>query len=201
MRSLGARAGLFVYRLFRRYLKEQSVIEPPPGITVARVDRDEMISLCEVAGLQFSAGNIRAAFSRGEVCVAAKDGGRIVGYCWFARTAAPHVHGVWMDFNPGLIYSYRGFVIPSYRGRRIARSLYMAADSSLRKLGFSRMLVCIASHNSASMRAAQHAGFRRTGWIGYLQSDRRLWLVRTPAVKECGFRFYVPDEPQGGSAE
>lgn len=192
MRRLGSGAGIHVYRLFTRRLANEPAPEPAPGIAISLVSMEEMIDLCGTASAEMSAETVRAAFSRGEVCAAATDAGRLVGYCWFTRRAAPHFGGAWMDFDPRVVYTYRAFVVASHRGRRLVRSLYLAADQEFADQGCSRMLACIESHNRASARAAERAGFGPAGWLAYARWGQRLFLLRTPSVAQAGFRFYVP---------
>ena len=40
------------------------------------------------------------------------------------------VRGVWADFGPELRYSYKTFVHPRHRGKRIAQALHAFVDAS-----------------------------------------------------------------------
>ena len=60
---------------------------------------------------------MRAAYARGDLCVGAFSWGELIGYCWFAPSAAPHMDRAWIDFPPDVVYTYKSYVRPPCRGR------------------------------------------------------------------------------------
>ena len=61
--------------------------------------------------------------------------------------------------RPDDAYAYKGFTVPSFRGRRIFAEFYAFQRPRLAQRGFRRILGTIDSRNSASIRAHQRASF------------------------------------------
>ena len=195
---LARRVGVQAYRVLCRPLSRVPA-EPPAGIVLRPLDEQVMLEHCADPELQLSAQKSKAAFSRGETCIGALDGGRLAGYAWFAFRAAPHVNGIWMDFDPRVIYTYRAFVRPGYRGRRIAPALYRFADLHFLERGRTFAALCIELDNQPSLIAAQRSGARTIGFVAYLHAGGRLLSLRTSGAKGIGYRFYVPEGAEEAS--
>src|SRR6185503_1302772 len=190
MRRLARHAGLRVFRVFVRRLEAGA-----PGAIGAldyRVMRGtDVLALCADPSLELSASKVRAAYGRGDLCVAAFERGTLAGYCWFALSAAPHMDDAWLDFPRELVYTYKSFVRPAFRGRGIAAALYRFADPVFLARGRNSALICVESHNRASVAAARRGGFSATGYAAYLGGAQlRTWC--SPAAAGYGLRFYIP---------
>lgn len=192
LERLERHAGLHLYRVFTRRLGEGSGIERQPGIDYRVLSEADLVPLCRDAELDLAPDKVRSALARGELCVAAFDHDQLVGYAWFAFASAPHVAGVWVDFDPRAVYTYKSFVRPAYRGRRIAAALYVFADAICMRRGRSLAIICVAPHNRASIAAAERCGFRATGYTAYLHWRRRLASLRSAGLERCALRFHVP---------
>src|SRR3954463_6309338 len=121
MTRLLRRAGFFSYQVLVRSLAERSATAAP-GIALRAIDEGELARFADPE-LELDEAKAREAFVRGEACVGALLGDALVGYAWFARQAAPHLGGIWMDFGSEAIYIYRAFVKREARGRGIAPAL------------------------------------------------------------------------------
>ncbi len=193
---LGRRLGVHAYRVLCRPLSRVQ-IAPPAGIVLRPLEEREMLERCaNPQQLELSPQKSAAAFSRGEVCIGAMDGGRLVGYAWFAFRPAPHVNRIWMDFDPRVIYTYRAFVHPGYRGRRIAPALYCFADGLFLDRGRTFAALCIELDNAPSLIAARRSGARTVGFVAYLHAGGRFLSLRTRGARKIGYRFYVPQSAE-----
>jgi ribosomal protein S18 acetylase RimI-like enzyme len=184
------RLGLQFWRVLTRPLGEPAV--PPPGMELRVLSPDDARQRWSDAELGLSAEKADEAFARGDVCVGAFDGAALVGYAWFAYRPAPHVDGLWMEFDPRSIYIYRAFVKPRYRGRGIAPALYRFADQRFLAEGRTYAVICVNAHNRASIAAAERSGARASGYSAYFSRGRRFIPVRSRGAARCGFRFYRP---------
>jgi len=195
MPRLARHAGMRVFRLFARPLASMEAGPPAPESIELRVMRAaDVLLLCSDTGLDLEQSRVRAAHSRGDVCVGAYcNAGLLVGYCWAAFSTLPHLDGVWVDFGAEAMWTYKSLVRPSHRGRGIAPALYRFADS----LGTDRRrrvsIICVESHNRASMAAAARAGYAPDGCAAYVRRGRRLFHWRSPAARRRALRFYVPE--------
>lgn len=187
MLRLLPRVGIFAYRVFSRPL---SVAVPalPAGIDF-RVLAPQDIALFTDAELEVDESKARAALARSEVCVGALHAGALAGYAWFAREAAPHIGGIWMDFDREAIYTYRAFVKSAFRGRGIAQALYQFADARFIQAGRRYTILCIEVGNKASRAAAKRSGARAVGYAGYVRAAGRILPFRSRGAGSVGFRF------------
>lgn len=195
-RALGRisrRLGIFVYAVLVRPLDAR---EPaaPPGIALRLLSAREALAACAEPALELATDSVQAALDRGEACVGAFEAERLVGYAWFARQAAAHVEGIWMDFGHEAVYIYRALVRPEYRGRGIAAAMYRAADRPFLAQGRSSAVICIDSSNRASLRAAKRSGARTAGFAGYFKAGRMFFPFDTPGARRIGFGFHRPED-------
>lgn len=183
--------GVYTYCVMTRPLVGEP-LAAPPGIDLRILDEGALLPHCGNPGLELSQDKAKAAFSRGETCIGALCGRTLVGYAWFAYEPAPHVSGIWMDFDRTCIYTYRAFVRPGYRGRGIAPALYRFGDALFLDRGRTQAIVCIEAHNRRSLAAAERSGARPVGYAAYLQAGNVFLSMRTPGVRRAGYRFYRP---------
>jgi GNAT superfamily N-acetyltransferase len=191
MGRLARHARLRVFRVFARRLHHR-----PTGVDQARTDHRllserEAFAACADASLDLAAEKVQAAYSRGDLCVGAFVGDTLAGYCWFAFSAAPHLDGVWLDFPADLVYTYKSYVRPVYRGRGMAAAMYRFADGAALVRGRKAAIICVESHNWPSIAAALRGGFSRVGYAAYRSGNRlRAWC--STAAADQGLRFFVP---------
>jgi GNAT superfamily N-acetyltransferase len=192
MQQLGRRCGLHVFRVLRTPLDPAAPRPDSPGIEIRLMSASDITARCGDPGLDLSRDRVREALLRGDVCVGALQNGELIGYVWFAYRTAPHVGGVWVDFPPQAVYRYKSFVRPEWRGKRIAALLYGFANRLFAEKGRQHVLLCIATHNFASIAAATRAGAQTVGHLAYWQLGRRFLSFHSGAVVRQGLRFFTP---------
>ena len=190
LRAVTRRLGLEVWQLLMRPLRRDAAT-PPTGIEMRTVSAEEM-ALWDESELAVTPTKAAQAFARGDLCVGAFDGTRLIGYAWFASRPAPHVDGLWMAFDSNAVYIYRALVRPEYRGRGIAPALYHFADRRFLEQGKGYAIICVNIYNRPSIAAAQRSGASTAGYTAYWTAGGRFLTVRSPGAKRCGFRFYRP---------
>jgi GNAT superfamily N-acetyltransferase len=189
-RLLGRRAGIFLARVVAYPL---DVAAQARGAIRCRVASEaELRACCADPELELSEEQLRAAFARGDSCIAAYNGKRLVGYEWLALANAPHVGGLWVEFAASDGYMYKKYVRPAYRGRGIAALLI--AQSAAVAAGKRRKRVVSFIHlaNTAGWQAAKRSGGRTIGYVGYLAWWGRSISFRTVGARRHGFRLYQP---------
>jgi GNAT superfamily N-acetyltransferase len=194
MSRLSRHARLRVFRIFDRALDPCRGV-PGPGMDYRLLSEAQTLDLCAEPTLELTwdlrPAKARAAYSRGDVCAAAFIKNELAGYCWFAFSAAPHMDRAWIDFPSEVVYTYKSYVRPVHRGRGIAGALYRFADPLWLGRGRRRAMICVESHNFASIAAAGRAGFSPAGYAGYLRGARfGAWRTRPAAA--YGLRFFAP---------
>ena len=148
-----------------------------------------MLPFCAEPALDLSASKVREAYARGDLCVGALEGSNLVGYCWFAFSPAPLLDDVWIDFPAHLIYTYKSYVRPAFRGRGIAARLYCFPDSVVLECGRTAAFITVESHNRASIAAAKRSGFHSAGTAGYLIRGVRIVSWRSSTARHSAIRF------------
>jgi ribosomal protein S18 acetylase RimI-like enzyme len=190
MGRLARHAGLRVFRIFARKL-EAGTHDRRGALDYGFMSEADVLPLCTDASLDLAASKVRAAFGRGDLCVAAFDRGALAGYCWVALSAAPHMDRAWLDFPPDVVYTYKSYVRPAFRGRGIAAALYRFADPVFIQRGRSEAIICVETHNRPGIAAAKRGGFSSTGYAAYVGGTRlRTWCSANAA--RYRLRFYIP---------
>jgi GNAT superfamily N-acetyltransferase len=194
MKRLQVHLGLSAFHVLARPLADAASCDAhvPDGMRCRQLAEDELLSHCWDRELELPEKSARAAFARGDVCVAAMEGERLVGYAWQAFGATPESNGVWLDFAPQLRYSYRHFVRPADRGRRVAAALLAAGDALCRERGRTGSVMLVHIHNRASLRSCERAGARMAGFAAYLKVFGRVLCWYSPGAKALGLRFFRP---------
>lgn len=190
LKLLQRHLGLSVFRLLERPLEQRSAAAD--GMRFAELGEEELLGHCADPALELSGASARGAFARGDRCVGALEDGKLLGYAWFAFTPTPESGGMWIDFDADAAYSYRHFVRPDCRGRRIAGRLLPAADSLCAAQGRKRCLILIHEHNVSSIRASERSGARTVGHAVCLTLFGWLLCWRSPGTKRHGLRFFRP---------
>jgi hypothetical protein len=184
--------GLNLYRVLVRPLGRVPSGAPVGGIRVALLEEAALLAHCLDPELELSQASVRDAFARGDVCAGVLQGERLLGYAWFAFGATPESGGIWIDFGPGAIYTYRHFVRPGHRGRRLVAGLLSAADARATQSGRSSCLTLVYTHNLASIRATERSGARTVGYAACLKLFGRLLCWRSPGARRQQLRFFRP---------
>lgn len=189
MSRLGRHAGLRLFRVFARTLQPGQNEAGAPECRV--LDEGEALALCADASLELAPARVQAAFARGDLCVGAFHRGELAGYCWFAFAPAPHLDRAWIGFPAEVVYTYKSYVRPAFRGRGIAAAMYRHADRAALERGRRHAIICVESHNAASIAAARRAGFSAAGYAAYAGGERlRAWC--SGAAARYGLSFFVP---------
>lgn len=193
MRALSRRAGVRVFRFFRRELDTGTPpIAGPAGAELRLLQESEVIALCRDPELDLQDEAVRAAYGRGDRCVGALEGRKLLGYCWVAFAPLPHLDGVWVDFNERVGWLYKSFVPAAFRGRGIAPALYGLAEAQSAEAGRRYAVICVESHNAPSIGAARRAGYAGGGAAGYMRRGTRLRSWVSPRAGKAGVRFFLP---------
>jgi GNAT superfamily N-acetyltransferase len=195
MRVLSRRAGIRLFRFFHRELDPAPAIAVPPrGVALRLLQEGEAATLCADPDLDLRQEAVRGAYTRGDLCVGAFEDHRLIGYCWLAFAPLHHLDGVRVAFASEVAWIYKSFVRPSHRGRGVAAALYLFGDAACRERGRSTSLICVESHNGASVAAAVRAGYLPSGYAAYLRRPSRLRVWRSPAAARRQVVFALPTD-------
>jgi len=204
LRSGARRYGWAAYAISRVFARLQSVglhlwlvhirpLEPEFVIPPEHAARFEFRRLAHAEALEQSRLNpklamtdafLSSAFARGDICVGAFDGGRLVAYTWRSLDRAPVDGELWLKLvRSDCRYGYKALVLTEYRGQRINKTVRSFYDREMAAMGIKYNVAYIDLHNLASMRAHQGLHRERIGIAGYFRRHRVWATFRTPAVR------------------
>ena len=189
LRRLGLRVFVVVRRPHHGVSAEHT---GSPDIDMRLVEWDELFELAADPELDLDAGFLTAAKARGDICVGAFDGGRLVSYLWRAFHPLPAEEGFWVRFDPPNRYGYKAFTRPSHRGLRIQSALAPTTDRMLLERGYTHAISYVESDNYASIRSDVHHGNVRIGYAGWFNGFGLRRTFSTPGAREHGFEFFDP---------
>ena len=109
------------------------------------------------------------------VCFAAKSGGVLAGYAWFAVGNVPGElnYDVHPDTRLPLFlpddtaFVFHVFVTPEFRGKRIYAALIAKASHELSTRGISKLVLTTEACNESALRSVRRMGFTEIGqsWL------------------------------------
>jgi hypothetical protein len=126
-----------------------------------------------------------------DFCFAALSDGDLAAYSWYAlgSVEAKHAFGVALSYPSHVVYMYKGFTHPNYRGARLHGALKGLALQQLGAYGVSKLISMIHWTNAASMKSCRRIGYSFLGrmWVSQFGSHR---IVMVPGSAESvGVRF------------
>lgn len=191
-RALARRAGVRIFRLFGRALRAAGPVPAREGLHLRVLEMPAVNALAADPELDLAAERVNEAYARGDACAAAFKGGELAGYCWFAFSPLPHLDGVWVDFAPDVVWIYKSFVRPAHRGKGVAPALYGFADILGPGRGRGSALICVETHNGASIAAARRSGHASAGSAAYRVRQGSVSAWYSPEARRRALRFYLP---------
>jgi hypothetical protein len=113
---------------------------------------------------------VKKAFARGDQCVGALQGEKLVGYVWRTTQQVQVENSVYMSFGNQLYYRFKGFIHPDFRGKNIFNQIKHLAESE--SVGKQRLYSfgVIETHNYPSLIASKKSGDQTLGYSGYIQN-------------------------------
>ena len=193
--ALSRRAGIHLARVVVRAPTGATIDSPRLAVRCATVGAAELLRWCADPILELTEQHVRSAFERGDLCVGAYIGDRLIGYLWISTAPTPHVAGLWVEIDPADCYFYKNFVHPEFRGLHIADVINAEGDKVAVHLGRHRILGFIDLQNSSSWKVIRRRGGRTAGYVGYLGWFGMCIPFHTPGAAQKGFRFFNSRTP------
>jgi len=102
---------------------------------------------------------------KGDKCVIAIKNGKIIGYVWIMKghmELSPFNH---IQISNNKTYIYNGFVLKSYRGKRVLNAIDLYIINMLIKDNKKFIITTVATNNKPPIKARERIGFKRIGKI------------------------------------
>lgn len=133
-------------------------------------------------------GFLNTALARGDRCYALFEGDTLAGYGWYSTLPTALDDHFVLHFDPVWTYMYKGYTLPSYRGKRLHALGMCSALQALTREGRKGLISCAASNNFASLRSVDRIGYRIFGDAYLLRVAGRTFTYATRSCREYGFR-------------
>lgn len=172
----------------------------PPHRDVRVACTDELLAASNDPANDLGADWIRKALGRGEICVGAFEGDKLLAYTWRALGPTPHEKGLWVHFDEKYVYGFKAFTRPGYRQQHLQYAVSGHLDHWLLDHGYRDYIGFIETHNFPSLIAGEKRGHRKVGYAGYLILFGQVIPFRSPGAKRVGFGFFPPQVESAGSA-
>ena len=196
MNGLKRTFGLHLFRVQIGHHQDSETPLLPPGFEMHILTPAEVRSHVNVPHLDFRDASVNQALARGDVCIGAFKDDRLVAYTWRAlKGPVPHTGGWEVIWNPGLMYRYKAYTSPAYRGLHIHDALSKAIDQHLGELGHTKGLSFVETHKFSSIRTLARKTRRHIGYAGYVQRFGLFVPFRTAGCRQVGFAFRRPERP------
>ena len=132
MNGLKRTLGLHLFTVQIGHHQDSETLLLPPGLEMHILTPAEVRSHVNVPHLDFREASVNQALARGDVCIGAFEDNELVAYTWRAlRGPVPHTGGWEVIWDPGLMYRYKAYTSPAYRGLHIHDVLSKAIDQHL----------------------------------------------------------------------
>ena len=152
--------------------------------------REDLIRAVREMPKQLDIDSVEKALARGDLCVAAFNGERMVAFAWGSCTTAPHSDGLRVKVDWPYTYGYKSYVQPEFRGKRLSAALILVRDKVHFERGFQSSVGFVETHNFPSLRINLAMGSRLVGYAGHFRLFQQAYPFRTPGVRAHTFRFY-----------
>lgn len=107
----------------------------------------------------------RAAAGR-DLCFAALHNGQLATYGWYALGCieGEHCDGVALSYPDDIVYMYKGFTPPAYRGQRLhGYAMRLALEQLVAERGVRGLISTVGWLNWASLKSCDRLGYERLG--------------------------------------
>jgi GNAT superfamily N-acetyltransferase len=167
--------------LFAQDLEDLPEVQPPDGVTIARLLPRELPMLTYLVSRR-DLEDFRALLAAGRSAVVAWRDGRAVGYAWLAERLGPDVTRCPISLSDTAAYVWDLYVLPAERSRGVGSALVAGRLALARELGYQEVWRMIAPYNLPSLRTLRAGGATRVvGEIRFLQMAGVMRARFTPA--------------------
>ena len=184
------RPWFFLCRITTRPIDPDIVVaDHYDGIVMRQASRDDLLAAIEAYPAQLSLEFVDAAEVRGDFCVGAFDGPRMVAWAWASSSTAPHGDGLCVKVDAPYSYSYKWFTHPEYRGNGLVPQISLLRDKISAENGCTDVVAFTETSNYSSRQSAIRLGARLVGYAGYFTVFGKSYPFRTLGVVKHTFRF------------
>jgi L-amino acid N-acyltransferase YncA len=170
-----------------------SAIEANSDFDFRFLTADELAHFASDPANEFDTAFANRASSGHDLCFAAiAKHGQLACYSWYALGSieAEHHLGVAMSLPGDVVYMYKAFTHPDFRGRKLYGTIVATALRSLASRGVTKLITSIEWTNFASLRSCQRLGFESLGRLSIIGPQQYRISFTPHAARSRGVRFW-----------
>lgn len=176
--------------LYRELTSADTVLDIPPEFTMRVATRNDLVQ----AQPDWPKGALEtefidAALARGDLCIAAFAGEKLLAMVWRSFSVAPHSDLVDIHVEKPYWYTYKMMTLPQARGTGLGGLLTVVCDRLCQDSGCVGGVGFVETHNYSSLRANAKVGAKRVGYAGIVQVCGKAYPFRTSGVRPFTFQF------------
>lgn len=172
----------------------------PSDVSFRLVEHRELLLFLEDPEIPLSKTFVDDAVSRGDICVGAFAGDRLVAFTWRAFRSTPHAHGLMFSFAKPYRYGYHAFTLPAYRGMHLQEALSKITDALCIERGHTHGMAFIEICNYPSLTMTARTGSERVGIVGYIRLLGGVFPFRSAGARRKGVGFVSKSQTSGSVA-
>jgi hypothetical protein len=185
-------AGIHIYAVYHGEIAATAPADiVGSDLSIGVIPHQQLLRFARNPELDLTPRFLEAAARRGDVCIGALEGDRLIAYTWRSDGQTPAEDGFRVSLERPQWYRYKTLTLPAHRGRQLAAALHAVAGAVGRAGHHAETIGYIRINNFASAKAARRSGYRRVGYAGYLSLFGLNLPFRTPGAGRHGFRFVV----------
>lgn len=155
----------------RDYRKEMLIEQDIEVFSETRLLKEDEVDMYMPHQPEVNASEIKNRLKDGHLCFVTICDGAIIGHSWSAFDKAYCEYlNCFISFPSNTVYNYDSFILPDYRGNRIAASQYLFKLKYLIKNGYLCSIGFVLPENTASIKFTQRFGDKSIGIIGYVKA-------------------------------
>jgi len=172
-----------------------SLLLPTPEKVKLFKYKIRLLNIADIAGivdwqsLELTQEMFEAAIDRGDICIGAFDGNRLVAYVWRAFALARINGELWVAFKKPYRYSYKSFTLPEYRGQHLQDILIHNVDEICYERGYTQGLALVETHNFPALAAQKRRGDKIVGYLIQFKVGNRLLFSWAPGTRKYDICF------------
>jgi hypothetical protein len=190
-----ALSSVVYFRHLKTYVLTPQTVNPAsaPAVTPYDCRFGDRETLLRLAGTpDLPVAFVKAALDKGDRCFLVMDGPRLAGYAWYStsptRFDSKHDR-LTLSCGSAYLYSYKGFTVPEYRGRRVHALGKLRVIEEAARQGYRGLVSYVDFDNYRSIRSLERVGYRNFGRALIVGARGRFLIGHSPGCARCGFRI------------
>lgn len=159
-----------------------------PGFAGRFLSTADLDRWSATSGYELDRAFVTQAAAKGDRCHGLFDGDVLASYGWYSNAPTAIDEHFVVRFDPRYTYMYKGFTLPTYRGKRLHAIGMLQALRDSTEQGQLGLISYVMAHNFSSLKSTERMGYRIFGSIYLLGVGPHRFSHATSGCKPYAFR-------------